>query len=54
MAGTVRLKGQPGRLSLARVYVTFSPSIRASPVVNRMWWFLWAMFQACTLGGGYG
>ena len=40
MAGTVRLKGQPGRLSLAQVYVTFSPSTRASPVVNGTWWFL--------------
>ena len=48
MAGTARLikgrlKGQPGRLSLAQVYVTFSPSTRAKPMVNRMWWFRWAM-----------
>jgi hypothetical protein len=33
----------PERLSLARVYMTFSPSTRASPVVNRTQSFLCAM-----------
>jgi hypothetical protein len=33
-----------GRLSLARVYMAFSPSIRASPVVNGTQSFLCAMY----------
>jgi hypothetical protein len=43
-------RGVRGRLSLARVYIAFSPSIRASPVVGGPQLFLCATYPSLSCG----